>query len=47
MVFKLFVVMMTNLANLYRYTEEKMKFINSWKRSLKKLKIAKRQPRSI
>ena len=42
MIINLSVVMMTNLANLCKFTEEKMLFINSWKRLLKTLKIAKK-----
>lgn len=42
MVTKYFVTMI-NTANLCKFIEEKMQFINSWKRCFKKSKIAKTQ----
>lgn len=46
MVTKYFVTMI-NTANLCKFIEEKMQFINSWKRCFKKSKIAKTQQKNI
>ena len=46
-VIKLFVVMMVRSASSCRYAEEKIPFTSLSKKCQKKLRIAKRQPRSI
>ena len=42
MAIRLSVVMMINIVNQFRYTEEKTLFINSWKKCQKKLNGVKK-----